>query len=170
MPREDDDHTKQGPGQTHATRRPIFVVQEHHASTLHYDFRLEVDGVLKSWAVPKGPSMDPSHKRLAVKVADHALGYARFEGTIPEGQYGAGTVTVWDHGTFEFLRNPNTATQSAAEAIDTGRIEFVLHGERLKGAFVLVRMAPRGRSKRQWLLIKRRDEFAIVEESKPAGA
>jgi bifunctional non-homologous end joining protein LigD len=160
MSRNDDAITKENPSRTRISRRPIFVVQEHHASTLHYDFRLEVDGVLKSWAVPKGPSMDPSHRRLAVQVADHALGYATFEGHIPAGQYGAGSVQIWDRGTFEFLPDPNADRQSAGEAIDAGRIEFILHGERLKGAFVLVRMAPRGRDNRQWLLIKRRDAFA----------
>ncbi|MDB5312390.1 MAG: ykoU [Gemmataceae bacterium] len=146
--------------------RPIFVVQEHHASHLHYDFRLEADGVLKSWSVPKGPSTDPAVERLAVEVEDHPLGYATFEGTIPKGQYGGGTVTIWDHGTFESLMGRKAVPQTAAEAIEGGRIEFVMHGGRLKGKFALIRMKARGKGKPQWLVMKSKDEFA---ESGEAG-
>src|SRR5262249_48973527 len=149
-----------GPGAGKPHRRPIFVVQEHHASRLHHDFRLEADGVLKSWAVPRGPSLDPSQKRLAVQVEDHPLAYATFQGTIPQGQYGAGTVHIWDHGTYENL----SGGQTVAEGIAAGRLEFALHGEKLEGRFALVRMRGRGRGgKDNWLLIKMKDEFARPE-------
>jgi bifunctional non-homologous end joining protein LigD len=140
--------------------QPIFVVQEHHASRHHFDFRLEADGVLKSWAVPKGPSLDPSRKRLAVRVEDHPLSYATFEGTIPEGHYGAGTVTVWDHGTYENLTTAGGTPRTVAEGIDDGRLEFALHGGKLGGRFVLTRMRRHPGGKEDWLLIKGRDAFA----------
>src|SRR5207302_9675076 len=133
---------------------------EHHASRLHYDFRLEADGVLKSWAVPREPSLDPSQKRLAVRVEDHPLAYATFKGTIPEGQYGAGTVKIWDHGTYDNLLADKAEPQSVTEGIDAGRLEFALHGERLNGRFALIRMKGMGRGKDNWLLIKMKDEFA----------
>jgi len=136
--------------------RSLFVVHEHHASRLHYDFRLEVEGVLKSWAVPKGPSMDPAHKRLAVQVEDHALAYATFTGTIPAGQYGAGTVTIWDQGTYDNLRTD----QTVMEGIAAGRLEFALDGKQLQGRFVLIRMRGKGRGHEHWLLMKMHDAFA----------
>ncbi len=146
-------------GKGHA--KPIFVVQEHHASHLHYDFRLEADGVLKSWAVPKGPSMDPGQKRLAVRVEDHPLDYAGFEGDIPEGQYGAGHVEIWDHGTYDNLLAERPQPQTVSEGIEAGRLEFTLHGSRLQGDFALVRMKGRKTGgKENWLLIKKKDAFA----------
>ncbi len=126
---------------------PKFVVHEHHAKRLHFDLRLEMGGVLKSWAVPKGPSMNPADKRLAIMVDDHDLGYADFEGTIPEGQYGAGDVFIWDSGTFELK----------AGNIRDGKIEVVFNGNKLRGLFALVRMS--GKEK-EWLLIKKSDAFA----------
>ena len=130
----------------------IFVVQLHHASHRHYDFRLELDGVLKSWAVPKGPSFDPAVKRLAVEVEDHPVSYAEFEGDIPQGNYGAGHVDVFDHGTWEPIGN-------AREGIEKGDLKFTLHGEILHGSWVLVRTRMQG-GKQQWLLIKHKDQFA----------
>jgi bifunctional non-homologous end joining protein LigD len=138
-----------------ARHRPAnrFVVQEHHARRLHYDFRLEVEGVLKSWAVPKGPSLNPVHKRLAIQTEDHPLEYRMFEGTIPRGQYGAGQITIWDEGTFE-----PEGPLSASEQIHRGELKFFLHGRRLRGSFVLVKM--RGKDGKEWLLIKHDDEAA----------
>src|SRR5438552_9082805 len=144
-------------------RRPIFVVQEHHASRLHYDFRLEADGVLKSWAVPKQPSMDPAQKRLAVHVEDHPLAYADFQGTIPEGHYGAGVVTIWDKGTYDNLLAQKPVPQTVTEGIEAGRLEFTLHGKKLRGRFALIRMQGKARDKDNWLLIKMKDEAARPE-------
>jgi bifunctional non-homologous end joining protein LigD len=131
-----------------------FVVQKHAATRLHYDFRLELDGVLLSWAVTKGPSLNPSEKRLAVHVEDHPLDYGGFEGTIPRGEYGGGTVMLWDRGTWEPLHDPR-------DGLKEGMLHFNLHGERLKGGWALVRLPRRGNEKRDnWLLIKERDEAA----------
>jgi bifunctional non-homologous end joining protein LigD len=149
------------PGKAH--RQPIFVVQEHHATRLHYDYRLEADGVLKSWAVPKQPSMDPSQKRLAVHVEDHPLANADFKGTIPEGQYGAGEVAIWDRGTYENLLADKPVPQTVTEGIEAGRLEFTLHGKKLRGRFALIRMRGKGRGKENWLLIKMKDEMARPE-------
>lgn len=133
-----------------------FVIQKHAASRLHYDFRLEVDGVLKSWAVTKGPSINPRDKRLAVEVEDHPLDYGDFEGTIPKGQYGGGTVMLWDRGTWE------TASENPSQSLKKGELKFTLHGQKLQGSWVLVRMkTDRNAGHRSnWLLIKHRDEFA----------
>ena len=140
-------------------RRPIFVVQEHHASRLHYDFRLEADGVLKSWALPKEPTLDPAVKRLAVQVEDHPLAYAKFRGEIPAGQYGAGTVEIWDKGTYESVLAKKGAAQSLSQDIEAGHLEIILHGQKLKGGFALIRMRGR-RDKPHWLLIKMKDAEA----------
>jgi bifunctional non-homologous end joining protein LigD len=143
-------------------RRPAralaFVVQKHAATRLHYDFRLEWKGVLLSWAVPKGPSLDPSVKRLAVQVEDHPLEYAKFEGIIPRGEYGGGTVMVWDRGTWL----PEVADVDAALA--KGELKFALAGTKLRGSWVLVRTRRSGAGKPQWLLIKHRDAAASSEE------
>src|SRR5215471_7262189 len=158
--------TAEPPGKVRkGKRKPIFVVQEHHASRLHYDFRLEADGVLKSWAVPKEPSLDPSQKRLAVHVEDHPLDYADFEGTIPAGEYGAGKVTVWDHGTYENLAADKPQPLSVTEGIAAGRVEVVLHGQKLRGRFALIRLKNTERGKDNWLLIKMNDEFAQPEKA-----
>lgn len=145
------------------SRNLSFVVQEHHASHLHYDFRLEWEGVLKSWAVPKGPSLDPGERRLAVEVEDHPIDYASFEGTIPEDQYGGGEVFQWDSGTWKPLND-------VEEGLRKGRLEFEMHGKKLKGEFLLVR-TNRESSKPQWLLIKRHDDYAEEGyELKPIAA
>jgi bifunctional non-homologous end joining protein LigD len=123
----------------------IFVVQKHYASHLHYDFRLAIDGVLKSWAVPKGPSDDPKDKRLAVMVEDHPLEYASFEGEIPEGNYGAGKVEIWDHGTWEPITDPKIGLKQR-------KLEFILHGKKLKGMWVLVGFT---NNEKNWLLFKK---------------
>jgi DNA ligase D-like protein (predicted 3'-phosphoesterase) len=130
---------------------PRFVIQKHAARSLHYDFRLEVDGVLKSWAVPKGPSLDPREKRLAVQVEDHPLSWGDFEGTIPEGQYGAGAVIVWDAGEYRTI-DRKLPTE---EALAQGHARFWLEGHKLRGGWSLQRMRDRN-----WLLVKHRDEYA----------
>lgn len=138
-------------------RIPVFVVQKHDASHFHFDFRLEVDGVLKSWVVPKGPSMNPKDKRLAIEVEDHPLSYAHFEGVIPEGNYGAGTVEIWDSGTYAYVGN----NRNISAAIKNGILEFKLHGHKLKGLFVLIHTNMDDQDK-DWLLIKKDDVFAVT--------
>jgi bifunctional non-homologous end joining protein LigD len=139
-----------------------FVIQKHRASRLHYDFRLEHDGVMLSWAVPKGPSLDPSNKRFAMQTEDHPIEYNQFEGVIPEGEYGAGTVMIWDYGTWE------PEVEDVGRALERGDLKFALHGKKLHGSWVLVRMR-----QRQWLLIKHRDKVASgvdIVAAKPRSA
>jgi bifunctional non-homologous end joining protein LigD len=146
----------------------IFVIQKHSARRLHYDFRLEVDGVLKSWAIPNGPSLDPKIKRLAVMVEDHPIEYQSFEGVIPEGEYGAGQVIVWDKGSYSFDEEGKLFFEDRAKSeelmrqgLEKGKISFYLRGVRLKGSWALVRMQ---RSNKNWLLIKHHDEFAETQD------
>ncbi|HWQ54724.1 MAG TPA: DNA polymerase ligase N-terminal domain-containing protein [Bryobacteraceae bacterium] len=139
-----------------AKELPYFCVQRHDATRLHYDFRLEMGGALKSWAVPKGPSLDPGVRHLAAHVEDHPLDYGSFEGNIPEGNYGAGSVMLWDRGGFEFLGDATPEEQYAR-----GDIKFRLHGEKIKGDFALVHMKSARGKGNDWLLIKKRDEHAV---------
>jgi bifunctional non-homologous end joining protein LigD len=151
-----------GPEKKRTRSGRLFVVQKHRATRLHYDFRLEADGVLKSWAVPKGPSLDPTVKRLAMQVEDHPVDYAKFEGVIPEGEYGGGTVMVWDLGTYE----PEN-TDDVATSLRKGELKFSLNGKKLSGSWTLVRTQDR-----QWLLIKHRDYYTTdldVTEIAPAS-
>jgi len=143
-----------------AEGQPVFVIQKHQASSLHYDFRIEVDGVLKSWAVPKGPSTDPSVKRLAVPTEDHPLGYADFEGVIPEGEYGGGTMIIWDRGTYRNLKEADEHGEvpSLEEQIEDGHVTIWLAGEKLQGGYALIRTG-KG-EKARWLLIKMDDDGA----------
>ena len=166
--------TREPSGETTSTAtRPghlRFVIQKHAARNLHFDLRLELDGVMKSWAVPKGPSLDPSVKRLAMQVEDHPIDYNTFEGTIPQGEYGGGTVMLWDRGTYsaDAASSPDEEEEVIREGLKHGDLKITFHGERLHGSFALVRMRfardDSSSSKPQWLLIKHRDEFATKED------
>src|SRR5947208_11736810 len=138
----------------------VFVVQKHQASRLHYDFRLELDGVLKSWAVPKGPSLNPKEKRLAIMVEDHPLEYRTFEGVIGEGEYGAGEVIVWDQGTYRPLagETKDAMQEQVRRQLNQGDLRFLLFGEKLRGEFALIRQQRLG--EKAWLLIKKRHQYA----------
>jgi DNA ligase D-like protein (predicted 3'-phosphoesterase) len=151
------------PGTWKKTGNPYFVIQKHAASRLHYDFRLEVDGVLKSWAVPKGPSMDPAVKRLAVEVEDHPVEYADFEGVIPKDEYGGGTVIVWDAGPYRNLKQKAGKEMPMSVCHEKGQIEIWLEGKKIRGGFALVhtRMDESGKN---WLLIKMKDKAATRDD------
>ena len=136
-----------------------FVVQRHHASRLHYDFRLEIDGVLKSWAIPKGPSLNPKDKRLAIMVEDHPYNYRTFEGVIPAGEYGGGVVHIFDEGVYEAVSGGNE--RALKKGLHAGNLKFILHGKHLKGEFALVKLKNASENN-AWLLIKHHDEFAIT--------
>ncbi len=146
------------PGKRIKPRRLAYVIQKHRATALHYDFRLEWNGVLLSWSVPKGPSLDPSVKRLAMPTEDHPLAYAKFEGIIPEGEYGGGTVMIWDRGTW----TPELDDVDAA--LKKGELKLFLDGEKLHGSWVLVRTRRRGEERPAWLLIKHRDQYASTKD------
>jgi bifunctional non-homologous end joining protein LigD len=148
-------------GKPKKTKLPIFVIQKHRATALHYDFRLEMEGVLKSWAVPKGPSYDPSVKRLAMMTEDHPYDYASFEGVIPAGNYGAGNVIIWDEGRWEFIEPGD----DPVKALQSGKLTFRLFGKKMFGEWALVKIRGRAGSARgnEWLLLKHRDAFASEE-------
>ncbi|MFL5799404.1 MAG: DNA polymerase ligase N-terminal domain-containing protein [Actinomycetota bacterium] len=142
-------------------KQPRFVIQQHDATAMHYDFRLEAGGVLKSWAVPKGPSTNPRDKRLAMPTEDHPISYGTFEGVIPEGEYGAGPVIVWDTGTYRNLSQEDGHEMAMEVALDRGHAKFWLEGRKLTGGFALTRTPVGGRDKREkWLLVKLKDEAA----------
>jgi bifunctional non-homologous end joining protein LigD len=152
--------TDEPAGRARKTGRELrFVIQKHAASHLHFDFRLELDGVMKSWAVPKGPSYDPTVKRLAMQVEDHPIEYNEFEGTIPKGEYGGGTVMIWDRGTYE--AESGTGQDGVRDGYKRGDLKFIMHGERMQGSWVLVRTRRDPRGRNQWLLIKHRDHLAM---------
>ena len=141
-------HTK------HKSRAPIFVIQRHNASHLHYDLRLEIDGVLVSWALPKDPPLVEGVKRLAIQTEDHPMAYASFEGTIPEGQYGAGTVEIWDHGTFESIKEKAGEGIDLGACLKNGQIEVYFSGNKITGPYALIRTNMAGTDKKQWLFFK----------------
>jgi DNA ligase D-like protein (predicted 3'-phosphoesterase) len=157
--------TPEPKGEIKKSNKNLFVVQKHNASNLHYDFRIELNGVLKSWAVPKGPSLNPSQRRLAVETEDHPIDYAEFEGVIPEDEYGGGYVIVWDLDTFKNITKKDNKEISLNQAYDDGHITILLNGTRLKGEFALIKT----KREDQWLLIKKGDSEAnrdinIIEE------
>ncbi|MEW6468900.1 MAG: DNA polymerase ligase N-terminal domain-containing protein [Bacteroidota bacterium] len=152
-------YTPEPEGGMRKTKKHIFVIQRHKATRLHYDLRLELDGMLKSWAVPKGPSLNPSDKRLAMMVEDHPYDYKDFEGIIPEGNYGAGIVEIWDKGHYTPIKGQSE--KDLKTGLKSGNLKFTLHGKKLKGDFALVKL--RSSEENAWLLIKHNDEHAVHE-------
>ena|SRR3990167_6439806 len=151
--------TKEPEAKVSKSNDHIFVIQKHAASHLHYDFRLEIDGVLVSWAVPKGPSTNPAEKRLAARTEDHPVEYAKFEGVIPEGEYGGGTVMVWDYGTYENIKKRDGKLVPMKQCLENGQIEVLLKGHKLQGGYALIKTML-GIKGDNWLLIKMRDDKA----------
>lgn len=152
---------RDGPSLEWADERPIFVIQKHDASTLHYDFRIEVEGVLRSWAVPKGPSTDPRERRLAVPTEDHPLAYSDFEGVIPEDEYGGGTILIWDRGSYRNLKEAEEGDQEpkpVAQQIEDGHVTIWLNGQKISGGYALIRTGSGDDAR--WLLIKMKDDEA----------
>jgi len=165
--KRDFDLTHEPDGGESPGGNPIFVIQKHAARTLHFDFRIEVGGVLKSWAVPKGPSTVSADRRLAVPTEDHPYDYAGFEGTIPEGEYGGGTVMIWDRGTYGNIRAEKEGDGADMEkSLEEGKVEILLEGERLRGAWALIRTGKD--EKARWLLLKKKDELSGIPQD-PVG-
>jgi DNA ligase D-like protein (predicted 3'-phosphoesterase) len=146
------------------TKEPIFVIQKHDATSLHYDIRLEVDGVLVSWAVPKGPSLNPTVKHLAIMTEDHPMEYADFEGVIPEGEYGAGPVMVWDVGTYKNVKEKNGKQVPMSTCLKEGHVKVFLEGEKIKGSFAFIKTHYQDKEN-QWLLVKEKDEYASKKKN-----
>lgn len=155
--KRDFQSTKEPKGKKRKKSEKRFSIQKHDATNLHYDLRLEYDGVLKSWAIPKGPSTDPREKRLAIRTEDHPVDYLKFEGEIPEGEYGAGTVLLWDTGTYENITQKDGKTRAIGESLEEGHLLVHLRGEKLKGGYALTQI---DKEKDQWLLVKMDDEEA----------
>lgn len=152
-----------------AGKRHKFVIQQHAARAMHYDLRLEIDGTMVSWAVPKGPSLNPKIRRLAVQTEDHPIEYNTFEGIIPPGEYGGGSVIIWDRGTYKNIKQKDGALVSLSRCLDDGQIEFFLYGKKLKGGFALIRTGSDTGEKSKWLLVKMRDEYADARRNPVAS-
>ena len=162
--RDFDQTNEPADGRQDSDDGPIYVIQRHDASTLHYDVRLEVDGVLKSWAVPKGPPERPGDRRLAVPTEDHPMAYANFAGRIPKGQYGAGQVEIWDRGAYRNLRDGSEESLSMAEALAEGKVEVYLKGDKLDGPYALIRVATDEDEEPRWLMLKMKERHKAEED------